>query len=149
MTQPITIGDLSQITGCHIETIRKYERQQLLPAPERTENGHRRYTPRHIQALNLVMSLKKCGFSLRDIHHLVQLLNQEYAPCGSFEALMIEYSQKIEEKIRELKHSEKLLSEMGSICLKCHVRADEVIHNDCPLMANLKKNPESFADAGK
>ena len=33
------IGTLSERTGCHIETIRYYERIKLLPKPPRTEGG--------------------------------------------------------------------------------------------------------------
>jgi MerR family mercuric resistance operon transcriptional regulator len=36
-----TIGALSRKTGCHIETIRYYERIGLLRKPLRSEGGHR------------------------------------------------------------------------------------------------------------
>ena len=37
----LSIGVLSKRTGCKIETIRYYERIGFLPAPPRTERGHR------------------------------------------------------------------------------------------------------------
>ncbi|MEE9294532.1 MAG: MerR family DNA-binding transcriptional regulator, partial [Phycisphaerae bacterium] len=39
VTSPLTIGAVSKRTGCHIETIRYYERIGILPAPPRTEGG--------------------------------------------------------------------------------------------------------------
>ena len=35
------IGELSGLTGVNVETIRYYEKIKMLPAPVRTEGGHR------------------------------------------------------------------------------------------------------------
>ena len=35
------IGELSRLCGVNIETIRYYEKIKMLPAPLRTERGHR------------------------------------------------------------------------------------------------------------
>jgi hypothetical protein len=47
--QPIrglTIGKLASLSGVNPETIRYYERIGLMPAPDRTEGGHRLSRPR-------------------------------------------------------------------------------------------------------
>src|SRR5215471_1290197 len=41
----MTIGELSQLTGVNIETIRYYEKIKVLPAPSRAKNGRRVYGP--------------------------------------------------------------------------------------------------------
>jgi len=38
-----SIGQLAERTGVNLETIRYYERIGLMPAPPRTEGGHRIY----------------------------------------------------------------------------------------------------------
>ena len=43
MHRELTIGALSERSGVNIETIRYYERTDLLPAPPRTQGGHRIY----------------------------------------------------------------------------------------------------------
>lgn len=43
MPTKLTIGELAQQSGIHLETIRYYEREGLLPAPPRTRGGHRAY----------------------------------------------------------------------------------------------------------
>src|SRR4029453_8035862 len=48
-TEGITIGELSKLTGVHIETIRYFERVKMLPKPPRTAGGRRAYA-RHISA---------------------------------------------------------------------------------------------------
>jgi MerR family transcriptional regulator, mercuric resistance operon regulatory protein len=37
----LSIGELSRLTGVHIETIRYYERVKMLPTPLRTSRGRR------------------------------------------------------------------------------------------------------------
>jgi hypothetical protein len=39
----LSIGELSRLTGLHIETIRYYERVKMLPSPPRTVGGRRAY----------------------------------------------------------------------------------------------------------
>ena len=39
--KPLTRGELAARTGCNIETIRYYERVDLLPPPPRSAGGHR------------------------------------------------------------------------------------------------------------
>ncbi len=43
--RPLTIGFLARATGTNIETIRYYEREGLLPPPERTQGNYRAYEP--------------------------------------------------------------------------------------------------------
>jgi DNA-binding transcriptional MerR regulator len=42
------IKKLSSATGVDIETIRYYEKQGLLPEPDRKENGYRDYDNTHL-----------------------------------------------------------------------------------------------------
>jgi hypothetical protein len=41
------IGELAQLTGCLVETIRFYERKGLVPAPVRSDNNYRVYGDAH------------------------------------------------------------------------------------------------------
>jgi MerR family mercuric resistance operon transcriptional regulator len=50
----LQIGELSKRTGVNIETIRYYERIDLLPAPPRTPGGRRSYAESHAQALAFI-----------------------------------------------------------------------------------------------
>ena len=48
------IGELAQAVGCHIETVRYYEKVGLIPVSARKPNGYRDYSERHLQYLRLV-----------------------------------------------------------------------------------------------
>ena len=63
MTQ-ITIGNLSDKTGCNIETIRYYEPIGLLRKPPRSTGGHRLYGETDIRHLSFVRRSRELGFTL-------------------------------------------------------------------------------------
>ena len=45
------ISQLARMVGVDTQTIRFYERQGLLPPPDRQENGYRIYTEKHTEQL--------------------------------------------------------------------------------------------------
>ncbi|QDH20502.1 MerR family transcriptional regulator [Saccharibacillus brassicae] len=62
------IDDVARETGLTKRTIRYYEEIGLMPAPERSEGGTRRYTRAHIEHLQRVISARDVlGFSLQEI----------------------------------------------------------------------------------
>ena len=48
------IGKAAAASGCHIETIRYYERVGLLPHPARTAGGYRNYRLEEVDRFNLI-----------------------------------------------------------------------------------------------
>jgi DNA-binding transcriptional MerR regulator len=62
MERTLSIGRLSQETGCKVETIRFYEGIGLLPEPERTEGNQRRYVSLHVDrcALSCTRAISDC-----------------------------------------------------------------------------------------
>jgi len=55
------IGTFSERTGCHIESIRYYERIKLLPKPPRTEGGHRLYDRGQVKRLVFIRRSRELG----------------------------------------------------------------------------------------
>jgi DNA-binding transcriptional MerR regulator len=51
--------ELGRAVGISAATVRMYEREGILPEAERTPSGHRRYTFRHLQALETARSLMR------------------------------------------------------------------------------------------
>ena len=52
--EDMPIGELSRLSGVHIETIRYYERIKMLPAPQRTASGRRMYGPHEVRILAFI-----------------------------------------------------------------------------------------------
>ena len=64
------VNELSKRTGIHLETIRYYEKQGVLPEPKRQANGYRSYDEESITQLIFIKNCRTLGFSLEDIKQL-------------------------------------------------------------------------------
>jgi len=50
----MNIGRLSQLTGVSTETIRYYEKEQLMLPAERSANNYRIYNQQHVERLTFI-----------------------------------------------------------------------------------------------
>jgi MerR family copper efflux transcriptional regulator len=71
MAETMTIGELAAAAGVHVETIRYYEREGILPEPLRTPSGYRQYGEADRWRLAFIQRGKGLGFSLKDIAELL------------------------------------------------------------------------------
>lgn len=62
----LSIGEIAARAGVNVSAIRFYERQGLLPEPERV-SGQRRYTVATVQRLGIIDAAKQAGFSLDEV----------------------------------------------------------------------------------
>jgi DNA-binding transcriptional MerR regulator len=66
----LTIGQVAERAGLNASAIRYYEREGLLPAPER-QGGQRRYTDETVRRLQVIDIAKRAGFSLDEARMLL------------------------------------------------------------------------------
>jgi MerR family copper efflux transcriptional regulator len=69
----LTIGAVAKRVGVAIDTIRYYEREGLLPEPERRASGYRSYGESAIAQLGFIRRAKELGFTLEEIRELLDL----------------------------------------------------------------------------
>src|SRR5690625_6070394 len=82
------IGALSEKTGIPVETIRYYERVQLLPAPSRTENNYRIYTPLHVERLRFIRNCRSLDMTHDEIRSLLFYLDALGCNCEPITAVI-------------------------------------------------------------
>lgn len=63
----LTTAALCAAAGVTRGTLRLYEREGLLPAPQRSANGYRHYAAGEVQRLHAIRAFKELGFTLREI----------------------------------------------------------------------------------
>jgi len=68
-----TIGTVARRVGVNIDTIRYYEREGLLPEPQRRASGYRSYGEGTIAQLRFIRRAKALGFTLEEIRELLAL----------------------------------------------------------------------------
>lgn len=66
-----SIGQVSEMYGLPISTLRYYDKEGLFPSLERT-SGARRFGEREIEALRVIECLKKSGMEIRDIRQFME-----------------------------------------------------------------------------
>lgn len=113
------IGALSRATGCHIETIRYYEKMGLLPEPQRTEGGHRLYTKKHEKRLGFILKSRALGFSLDNISELLSLSENSERSCAEALELVQVNLTRVNEKLDELQRIRESLISMAQSCQSC------------------------------
>ena len=71
------ISQAAEASGCHLETIRYYEKIGLLPHPTRTDSGYRAYTSADIERLRFIARGRDLGFSLEEIRQWLLIYEKE------------------------------------------------------------------------
>lgn len=75
------IGDVARALGLNPKTIRYYEAIGLLPAPQRTEGGFRRYTPAEVERIDFIRRARALDLSLDEIREILGFRDEGEAPC--------------------------------------------------------------------
>ena len=129
------IGELAQRVGVGIDTVRYYERQGLLPVPERLASGYRRYDEVDIARLRFVRRAKALGFTLVEIRELLALSGRREDDMGSLKAAAIEKLSDVEVKLAELTRIRDGLRALVASC-PGHGALEE-----CPILNALAEDP--------
>ncbi|MBG9791356.1 transcriptional regulator [Paenibacillus dendritiformis] len=107
----LTRSQLAKLAGVHKETIRYYELQGVLPAPERAPNGYRVYTDEDRVRLKFIRDAKSLGYSLNEIKEALQLLSTRMKADDLREVVRDKIGQ-LESRIEALQKMKGLLTEL-------------------------------------
>ncbi len=67
------IGELARSAQVNVQTIRFYERQGLLPRPQRSSTGYRIYEAHDLERLIFIKRNQNLGFTLAEISDLLNI----------------------------------------------------------------------------
>lgn len=113
--ETLKTGELAELAGVNIHTVRYYESRGLLPEPRRSASGYRQYGHEHASYIRFIKRAQDLGFTLEEIH---ELLNLRVVP-GAGAAVREKTSGKIQEidrKIEDLKRIRLKLLELADAC---------------------------------
>lgn len=125
------IGQLAQHAGVPIDTVRYYERQGILPPPERQASGYRRYSPDDVSRLRFVRRAKALGFSLAEVRELLALSGRPAEDMAGLKAAAGEKLADVAQKIAELERVRDGLETVIAACPGHGALAQ------CPILAAL------------
>lgn len=130
-----TIGRIAKASGVGIETIRYYEREGLLPAPERSAAGYRLYTSGTVERLRFIQRAKRLGFRLDEIAALLQLADAD-GPSAQVRELAVAKLAIIEARLRDM---ESMRDALSALIADCDGRGDAAC---CPIIGALSGDDE-------
>ena len=113
----ISIGELSRRTGVNIETIRYYERIDMMPHPPRTASGRRLYGQAESRTLAFIRRARELGFTLDEIRALLALSAADGPDvCAEGRELAAGHLADVRAKIADLKAMERVLADTVLRC---------------------------------
>jgi MerR family mercuric resistance operon transcriptional regulator len=124
------IGEFAKMFGINIETIRFYQRQELLKIPELNSGGYRQYGDQDIQLLKFILAAKKAGFTLKEIKSLID------CDTTNDREFIRHLSQKrismLDKKMAELKEARDFLKKLVH---ECNITTSQ----ECPILNAFAK----------
>ncbi len=121
---------LARATGCHLETIRYYERIGLMPDPPRSTSGYRVYDEAHVRRLRFILRARELGFGIDEIRGLLQLVDCRSQTCAEVQRRTEPHLAEVRAKIADLQRIETTLVTMISQCSGKNVP-------ECPILDAL------------
>jgi Cd(II)/Pb(II)-responsive transcriptional regulator len=129
------IGKLAEVTGCKVETIRYYEKQGLLPEPERTEGNYRDYGPAELARLSFIRNCRNLDMALTEVRELLHFLDSPREDCTGVNDIIDRHVGHVQRRIRELTTLRDQLVELREQCLQ----PDQA--ERCSILHGLSHNP--------
>src|SRR5690625_4646565 len=102
----LKISEVAEKSNVNIETVRYYEKRQLIPEPPRTRAGYRIFSLEDVDRIKFIKRSQELGFTLNEIKQLISI-SDDKTQVNSEE--VFQYSaQKIDEIEAQIKDLEKL-----------------------------------------
>jgi Cd(II)/Pb(II)-responsive transcriptional regulator len=110
------IGELAARADCDVQTVRYYEREGLLEAPEREESGYRRYADRHLQRLQFIRHCRALDIPLAEVRQLLDYAQTPRQSCHAVDLLVDEHIARVRRQLATLAALERELVSLRREC---------------------------------
>lgn len=110
------IGELARRSGCLPETVRYYEREGLLPRPERSDGNYRMYGEGALARLLFIRNCRALEMSLGEIRALLEVKDGHGSDCREVAALLDAHIGHVTERIGRLTALREQLAGLRERC---------------------------------
>jgi DNA-binding transcriptional MerR regulator len=98
----LTVSKVAAKAGIGPDTIRFYEKEGLLPVPQRTPSGYRSYEHDIVDRLKFIKGAQRFGLRLREIKELLEVMDRGLCPCGHSQRLLVKRIAEVDEELHRL-----------------------------------------------
>lgn len=116
VSRAFRIGQVAARAGVTPATIRYYERQGLLPPPERTRSGYRKYSADAVEQLQFIQRGKALGLRLADVREVLAIADGGGVPCDHVRQRLRERLAGVEERLSQLRRLRETLRQAIREC---------------------------------
>lgn len=131
MPKTYRIGDLAREMDVPVETIRYYERERLLPEPDRTAGNYRLYGDSHREHLSFIRHCRSLDMTLQEIRQLQRLKNAPGKTCEEVNNLLDAHISHVAERIAALRRLQRHLHALRDRCGSARLM------KDCKILTGL------------
>lgn len=111
------IGELARLANVTPDTIRYYEKQEMIDHEVRTEGGFRLYTDNDLQRLRFIRYARQLGFTLDSIRELLSIrIDPEHHTCQESKSIVQARLDEVEARIQELQAMQRSLQRLNDAC---------------------------------
>ncbi len=111
------IGELAKLADVTPDTIRYYEKQQMMEHEVRTEGGFRLYSDNDLRRLKFIRHARQLGFTLESIRELLSIrIDPEHHTCQESKSIVQERLSEVEARIEELRVIRRSLQKLNDTC---------------------------------
>ena len=111
------IGELAKLANVTPDTIRYYEKQQMIDHEVRTEGGFRLYTDNDLQRHRVIRYARQLGFTLESIRELLSIrIDPEHHTCQESKSIVQARLDEVEGRIQELQAMQRSLQRLNDAC---------------------------------
>lgn len=115
-TPQFRIGEAAHKSGVSTANIRHYEREGLLPAAIRADNGYRFYSEDDIHQLRLLRLTRSLDMSAAEIRQIIHLDGSTAEDCQQASQTIEHHLSHVRDRIAELKQLELRLQSLVRTC---------------------------------
>lgn len=125
------ISEIAQKCGVNKETLRYYERKNLIPEPNRTESGYRVYSEEIVNRVLFIKRMQELGFTLFEINKLLGVVDKDDVRCADMYDFVEEKIKEVQKKIEDLQRIQNMLLDLKERC------PNEKALHECPIIETL------------
>lgn len=125
------IGELAKLTGCSVQTIRYYEKENLLKSKARSEGNFRLYDTSAVEQLMFIKQCRSLDLALSEVRQLIDLNQSPGTQCDDVNNMIDNHIEQVEQRMKELKGLRNQLTSLRRSC------SNNRTIEECGILKNL------------
>lgn len=130
-----SISDVAALTGFSMDTLRYYEKINLLPPIRRNAGGRRCYNDTDTTRLRFIRRAQMMNFSLKEIGELLRMRDKPQRARNHVRQITCVKIDDIELRIKELTTLRNELQRLVNLC--------QASEKGCPILEGIEGNTEN------